>query len=56
MTPFFRKGRDFGTKFDPLNDVLYVIFDWFQLLNKNMFNVTLNIRLLLILVGDVYKP
>ena len=28
-------------------------FDFFQLLNKNMFNGTLKIGFLLILVGDV---
>ena len=31
-------------------------FDFFQLLNKNMFNSTLKIGFLLILVGDDYKP
>jgi len=58
MTPFFYKGPNFCTKFDPLNDFsirrsLYHLkaeecknlqaFEYFQFLNKNMLNGTIKI-------------
>ena len=57
-TPFFYKGPNFCTKFDPINDFFkrrtsyyfkalefrnLQAFEFFQLLNKNMFNGTLQI-------------
>ena len=64
----FQNGPSFCTQFDPLNDFsirrsLYQLkpqkcknlrsFDFFELLKKNIFNLTLNITFLLVLVGDV---